>query len=67
MCPFCHGLPGSIYRLGLAVGQPLLDFSGDKFGATVTADIAGHPILNHGLLQHALDLIGGDLSFDLDG
>ncbi len=25
--------------------QPLLDFRSDKFGAIVTADIAGHPIL----------------------
>ena len=38
--------------LDLVVEQPLLDFSGDKLWAIFTADIAGHPILNHGQLQH---------------
>ena len=57
----------NIDRLDLVVAQPSLDFSGDKFGTIVTADIAGHPILNHGLLQHASDLTSGELPFDLDG
>ena len=55
------------YRLDLVVAQPFLDFSGDEFGAIVTAHIVEHPILIRGLLQRALDLSGGDLPFDLDG
>jgi hypothetical protein len=34
----------NIDRLDLVVAQPLLDFSGDKFGAIVTADKAGLPL-----------------------
>ena len=41
----------NIDRLDLVFAQPSLDFSVDKFGFIVTADIAGHPIPNHGL-QH---------------
>ena len=57
----------NIDGLDLVVTQPSLDFCSDKLGATIATDIAGHPILDHRLFQHALDLFGGDLPFDLDG
>ena len=46
-------LPGATWidvtRFDVVIFQPLLDFGGDTFGAIITADIAGHAILDHRL------------------
>jgi len=56
-----------IDRLDLVFAQPLLDFSGDKLRAIVTANITRYPLSGHRLFQHGSDLSRRELAFDLDG